>query len=478
MRDTQESTVRLDREVAVTSGLYCGLMVLSLLTQYVIEGQYGVAPFFFLLLASLHLTLVRKSISDPTVVILLFGFIYASFPLMFGTPYSLGSLGFSFDGAAMIYGVGSASMLLGSSLSAAYIQTGKHPRHVPRTNPVSRYAGVLAASSSLILSFVHMARSGSVLLGDISYGESFQAQLQQGEGFFLLAVPLAAAGVVMLLTSRATLKPHHHLLGLGAYLALFVSLGQRKYLIIPAVFYVATYYKVSSIKRLALMIIGCAMGLIVFMYLGFLRTNNYALSQASDPGVLTQFVGGGEESLGGESIPVFATATAAHEGFVGALAYGGDYTKSWMMCLPNFIFGSPFSPLNMRFATIFAPQRAAKGQGWGFSFFGEAYLVGGYPGVVVATLVMVIAFRVLYVSGGRDRRWGLKGAVSLSSLPFAFWFQRNAFSFFFKEFMVLQIGCIVLCYAVAKFLAFRHAPKLPQKVAPRSGVHFGHARSI
>jgi hypothetical protein len=123
------------------------------------------------------------------------------------------------------------------------------------------------------------------------------------------------------------------------------------------------------------------------------------------------------------------------------------------MSLPHFLFGQhTYLSVNDRFALTFDPKTAYTGMGWGFSFFGEAYLVGGYPMVIVATLSVMIFFRWLYIRGGRDERRGVIGAVSLAAIPFAFWFQRNALAYFVKEFLILQAGTIFMAYYSIKLL--------------------------
>ncbi len=59
------------------------------------------------------------------------------------------------------------------------------------------------------------------------------------------------------------------------------------------------------------------------MYLGFLRDSNAGISRAFEPALIENFAAGGSDAFSGESVGVFATASAAHDGFVRGLPYAG-----------------------------------------------------------------------------------------------------------------------------------------------------------
>ncbi len=140
-----------------------------------------------------------------------------------------------------------------------------------------------------------------------------------------------------------------------------------------------------------------------------------------------------------------------------------------MMLIPHFILPTnSFEPLNTRFAHTYFPATTFTGMGWGFSFFGEAYLVGGYVVVATATIAMMLLFRWLYVVGGASQRTGLLGAISLSAIPYTFWFQRNALGYLVKEFLVYQIAVLLLVYASAEIVGRSGARRLvPARTATR-----------
>lgn len=453
------SSRRDDTSVVHASLVYAALMAFLQGGQYMLGVAYSAIPAFCLLALFCHVTWIRKSISDPFSLVLLFGFIYSAFPLMFGIPGSWASLRFGYEGASAIYAVGNVSMALGVAVVTLVIgdsRIGRPPAsHQAAPNQVSLKAGYYSSLLSCLLIGGLIAKRGSVLLGHGSYGDSFRPEAKAGTGILLLAAPLAAGGVALMITSNIPLRLFHHIVGLAGYGGLYLALAQRKYLIFPAVLYVARYVRFRSLLKLAALLAIAGAGMTVFLYLGFLRSETSGYSQMLHTSSIARFTSGHKESLAGESFPVFATATAAHDRFIAPLPYWGDYLGSWMMCLPNFVYRSPFVPVNERFSRTYDPRAASEGMGWGFSFFGEAFLVGGYPMIVVATFVMMGVFRWLYIKGGRDLRSGILGAISLSVLPHTFWFQRNAVAYFVKEFLVLQVGTIALAY-----LATRSLPKL------------------
>ncbi len=439
---------RSDQEAVIVSLFYGALLGILLLGQYLVFETYSPLPFICLLALFIHLTWIRRSVSDPFTLVLLFAFIYSAFPLFFGIPGSWPALKFGFDGAAKIYAVGSITMAFGVALTIRLIPNRTARQDSDDTpNLTLKNAGIFAAAISLPLTAIFIAQHGTVLGGGMSYGDSFEAKMTAGSGILGLAAPFAAAGVALILSSNVRLRMHHHLIALAPYAGLFVGYGQRKFFIYPAVMYAVRYVRIRSFSRLLAGILACSTAFVVTLYLGFLRNFHGNVSQGLNPGTVGKFVDNGSSTFGGEAIPVFATASAAYGGYVRALSYGGDYWRSWMLAIPHFLLPrNPFEPLNERFAHTYMPSSQVTGMGWGFSFFGEAFVVGGYPMIVLATLAMMAFFRWLYIAGGRDRRHGLLGAISLAAIPFTFWFQRNAFAYFVKEFLFTQIGAITVAY--------------------------------
>ena len=464
-----------DIAVVSASFIYGLIMAMLLLVQYVLSDTYSVLPFFCLLVFFCHLLKIRRSMSDPFTIMLLFAFIYAAFPLLFGQPNSWASLHFDFDGAALIYAVGSVAMILGIGLSTALIRENRSQRRRMLDGGYDRtayVAGVLLSTFSLLLTTIFVVKQGTVVLGGHSYAQSFQIHLEEGMGIFNLAVPMAAGGVALMIASNFPLKPYHHCLAVVPYFALFVAQGQRKYLIIPAIFYFARYVKFNSWTRILALLAVCVVGFVFFMYLGFIRGNGYTFAQLLTPSAIDDFLKHGGQAFGGETVPVYATASSAYKGFVAPLPQAGDYLKSWMICLPNFLFRTPpFQSLNSRFSLAYNPRFQYEGGGWGFSFFGEAYLIGGYLMIVVAVFAIMLLFRWLYVSGGRDLRRGPMGAISLAALPFTFWFQRNSFALFLKEFLVLQVIIILFAYHATAFALIQRRVR-SSKLRPANEVPY------
>lgn len=448
---------KADASVGSTCFVYAALMALSQSVQYMLGVEYSAVSAFGLLALFCHVTWIRRSMSDPFSFVFLAGFMYGAFPLLFGVPGTWAALRFRFEGASAIYAVGNVSMALGVGIATLVIGYGSVPRQTPLNRctqgEIALRAGLCSSLLSCALVAGLIARNGAVVLGQATYSESFRPEARAGNGVLLLAVPFAAGGLVLMLTSNQVKRIFHHIIALSAYAGLYLALGQRKYLIYPSIFYIAKFIRVRNAAKLVGLLGIAGVGMTAFLYLGFLRSEGYGYSQAFQKNSVDRFTAADNESLAGETLPVFATATAAHDGFITALPYGEDYLMSWMMCLPNFLSTHLFVPLNERFSEAYNAKAASEGGGWGFSFFGEAFLVGGYPVVVLATFIMMCVFRWTYVSGGCDLRSGLGGAISLSVLPFTFWFQRNAVAYFVKEFLFLQVGAIVLVYYTVSYIA-------------------------
>lgn len=445
-------TLRSDAAIVYACFVCSALMILAEGVQYMLGIEYSAIPSFALLGLFCYVTWIRKSLSDPFSLILMAAFVYSAFPLLFGTPGSWAALRFGFEGASAIYAVGNIAIVLGIAIATLLVNDNRCAAQESQTE-AALLAGVCSAVLACLLASVLVATRGSVLLGHVTYSESFRPEARDGAGVLLLAAPLAAAGLTLMMTSGARLRLFHHFIGAAGYCGLYLALGQRKYLLYPAMFYAVRYFRFQSVPKFLTLLSIAGFGMTVFLYLGFLRTEGSSYSQIFDKRSVSQFASGRSDNLSGESLPVFATASAAHDGFIAPLPYWGDYLESWMMCVPNFVSRNLFVPLNVRFAQAYDPRAAAEGAGWGFSFFGEAFLIGGYPLVAVASFIMMCVFRWFYVLGGRDLRSGLRGAISLSILPFTFWFQRNAFAYFVKEFLFLQVGTIVLAYYTASYIA-------------------------
>ena len=187
---------RQDDAIIRASLFYGAAMLLLVLLQYLIFETYSALPFFCLFAFFVHLTWIRRSVSDPFSILLLFAFIYSAFPLLFGQPRSQSSLTFGFDGAAIIYAVGSISLVFGVGVAIALLPGQSSSLKRARQRFHGRVPPIVALGASLLslaLTAMYAARNGSVLGGDMSYGDSFEVKQTAGAGLFMLSVPLAAA---------------------------------------------------------------------------------------------------------------------------------------------------------------------------------------------------------------------------------------------------------------------------------------------
>ncbi len=194
-----------DDAIFRASMFYGVAMLVLVLLQYLVFETYSALPFFCLFAFFVHLTWIRRSLSDPFSILILFAFIYSAFPLLFGRPRSLSSLTFGFDGAAIIYAVGSISLVFGIGIAIVLIpgQSASAKRAQQRfRGRVPPVAALGASVLSLALTAIYVARNGSVLGGGMSYADSFEVKQTAGAGIFFLAAPLSAAGACFLLTGK------------------------------------------------------------------------------------------------------------------------------------------------------------------------------------------------------------------------------------------------------------------------------------
>lgn len=399
--------------------------------------------------------MIRQGLSDPLVIVAASLAIYGGLPLFTMSDSGTLNFGLSYYGAYLIYATASVAVIFSIGLSVILVRAPKEePRDVPERQDIWLRASVIASSISVVLTAVYVLQNGTVFTGNKQYGEMFLARHAAGSGILLLGVPLAVAGLCLYLSSSAKRRMDILCLNFAPFIFLYITHMQRKYLIIPAIIYAARVIRVKSAARVAAILAGIVVGLVVFSYAGYLRINNIPFSEALSEKSLSSFSSqSSAQSIGGETIILYATAASAYNGQVTALPWAGDYLLAPMMSLPQFVFGRAiFTSLNDRFSETVTRAAYFRGGGWGFSFFGEAFAVGGFAVVVLVTFIMVLGFRWLYVRA-RGTGWqGVASAVCLASLPNALWFQRNAFAYFFREFLVIQVLTILLVVAIAVLL--------------------------
>lgn len=386
-----------------------------------------------------RLLVLNGRFQDPAVLMMTFAAIYCAVPLALAEANSRATFFLPIDGAAWIYVVGTIGLLVGVAVGGRIFT----PRlRFGSPTPMLARAGLLASAVSASLTFVYILKYGMAGITH-TYSESFSLRESGIFGVLFLAVPFAAAGLCLTLCSGLKLGLWRWGWILAPYALLFLAHGQRKFIIFPLLFVMA---KKVQIKNPAYFIAASLIAIpafVGFQFAGFTRTN--------DTASFSDFLDAQGDAMGGEALPVFSTAAAAAESKIDALPLGADYFMAPLMSLPQFLFGLQFLPLNVRFGVWWNADQAADGTGWGFSFFGEAFLVGGYAATLFVPLLITLIFRFLYVRGLASSQIGVMAAISLSMLPLVFWFQRNAFAYLFKEFSY-QIAVILLSIAITRIL--------------------------
>jgi hypothetical protein len=445
----RERSSRISRHAFISAVM----LLLAALIDYLLWEQPKFVVAILLAWATLRLIVLSRSLADPTVLMTAFAGLYCAVPLIIAKPLTQETFYLPTAGAAWIYVVGTTGLLLGVALG----NTALTPIARGSVKSVSlAWTGALASLLSVALSLAFAVKYG--LVGaDFSYAESFTVRAQTGVGMLMLSVPLAGAAACATVCSGYRLNLRRFAVCVLPYVLLYVVHGQRKYLLFPLIFIAAAKLQVRSMRRLVLVILAASAGFYFFQFLGYSRTLDISFAQATSEHAISGFIDAQGDAMGGEAVPVFATAAAAHEEALAPLPYAGDYLLAPTMALPQFLMGRVFFPLNERFAFWWNPDRAADGAGWGFSFFGEAYLVGGFALVLFMSVLMPMFFRWVYVKGFGSATTGIFAAISLSMLPYVFWFQRNAFAYLFREFGY-QVAVLLIVYVMAKCLRKLLAP--------------------
>ncbi len=440
-----------DRQVLQLS-LAC--FVIGALTQLVClaTGTASNIPVcLILLLFCMATTLVRGDLRDPLLTLGLGLFVYSFTPELGDASRNRFIRSFGTDGALQIKAwvvltyfaaVGFAILILPAKSISHAAEQGEQLK-------TARLAGLLGGTASTVLGLLYIASRGAVGLGDLSYAEGFASRLEMGTGVLLLSVPLAIASQSFVMITEGRFFTARTLLTTIPYLLLFVGTGSRRYILIPVLLFLLYYARIKNLFSFLFMVLIASSGWIIFNYLGYMRINSIPMHRFIDASVICSFVSGLPEHAIGEAPILFATASAAYNQFITPLPWAGDYTLAWLMSVPQWLGGTLFSPVNVRFSFAMNPSAALLGQGWGFDFWGEAYLVGGWLVVTAACMLIAIFFRFLFVRSGFGRGTALPVAIYIPSLYYAWWFQRNAFAYLLKEYLIYQIAILTLLWALA-----------------------------
>jgi hypothetical protein len=266
-----------DNRVSRHALISCTLLIFAALIDDLAWGQPKFLVVFVLAWSTLRLIVLSRSLADPAVLTAVFAALYCSVPLLAAQPFSQETFYLPTVGAAWIYVVGTAGLLLG--ISIGYRTISPLPRESSRDGLMD-WSGGLACALSLTLSLVFALRYG--LVGsDFSYAESFIVRAQSGVGLLMLSVPLAGAAICCTLASGGRLNFWRLSICLLPYVLLYAVHGQRKYLIFPFIFFAAAKLQVRSVRRLLVLLVIGGAGFYFFQFLGFSRTLDYSFEQAA-----------------------------------------------------------------------------------------------------------------------------------------------------------------------------------------------------
>jgi hypothetical protein len=438
---------------------------LACLACYAIAPAFDVPPNYpmcgiLAIYCVLHL-MYRGSLSDPVLVFAFTMLIYAYLPLTIDLSFSQLLARFGYNGANLIYAAVIPSFFAGNVIAMLWMPLQKHREQVATADTQRREAAftraaILGSATSIALSLIYIARNGVVLGGDVAYSEGFVDRMAAGAGVLQMAVPTAIAALAFALMSRKRFSSIAMWLPIAAFFMLLISQGQRKYLIIPALMLVAGRVRFGNPLTVVAFGMAGVIAYIGFNYLGYMRTYGIDLSQALDQSVLDRFFYYLPANVSGETPALYATTSSAYTGFIVPLPNFGDYLLSWAMLLPQFFFGQiTYQPATTRFSYALDPVAASQGMGYGYSLWGEAYLVGGFLAITVVALISIIVLRFIYVRAGGSRLIGMAGVIALSTLYYALWLQRNPIAYFMREYVLFQLVPTFALYWIALRVKFR-----------------------
>lgn len=455
----QLSPDREDDNAIVLAGLLYALLAAL---AWIAEHDLGLrAPWLVAAISgafALHLLLIRRILNDPVVIFAIVMFMYSFLPAIAVTADPGSTLGFDLSVAYDLFNTGQIATMLGVSVACGFLRaTGPAPTVSALDSTACLFGGVVAGVLAIGLISLAIASRGFVLGGEASYAESFTQQTEAGNGLYMLCIPLCLASVGLILASRHRLAGYLLLIPVLCFIEIAIGIGQRKYFLQPALFIFAFYWTSRKLWQTLLAVALAVLGFLVFCYLGFLRLNALGIEAVLNPADWANFFSEIGVYVGSETVYLYATAASAVTRFVTPLDYGADYLMAWSLSVPRFLLTDGMAALytsaNDRFSFSYNALQASLGQGYGFSFLGEAYLVGGLPGAFIVVIVEICCFRFLYLRGGGSRPAGVWGAISLISLYFAMWTQRNALGFIFKEFVVHAVGATVCMFYAGRVVS-------------------------
>lgn len=449
---TRSMGPRADDDAMVAAGLAYALLAAL---AWLLQNEFGTRTPWPVAsvtgLFAVHLLLIRRSLNDPVVIFVIVMFMYSFLPAIADISAPGSTLGFDLAVAYDMFNIGQIATMLGVAISCSFMRrNGPPPVLSPIDSTACLVGGIVSGILAIMLISAAIAARGFVLGGGVSYGESFTQQTEAGNGIYMLCIPFCLASMGLILASRHPLSGYVLAIPVFCFIEIAVGIGQRKYFIQPALFVFAFYWTSRRLYQTLAIIAAAVFGFLFFCYLGFLRINALGIEAVLNLAEWRNFFSDLGVYVGSETVYLYATAASAVSGFVRPLDHGADYLMAWALSFPRFLMTNALADLyisaNDRFSYTYDALAAGFGQGYGFSFLGEAFLVGGLPGTAVVVIVQICLFRYVYLRGGGNRPTGVWGAISLISLYFAMWTQRNALGVIIREFLVSVVGAVVLMY--------------------------------
>ncbi|MBV8471901.1 MAG: hypothetical protein JO234_00675 [Hyphomicrobiales bacterium] len=303
-------------------------------------------------------------VSNPIAFTLIVALMYTYLPFLPGQQFDYVTDVFGLADGYKIMAVANCSMVTAIYLSNVFIEIDS--QEVGRTvinDWAIEFATLVSLCASCALTGLYILRFGIVASGEVDYGYSFLQRQESGAGVLALGVPLGLLTAVLAFT-REGVTVRRVCAGALPFVLLLLATGQRKYIIMPALTFVAAQMKLRSVYGVVLFFGVIFGGVFVFAYFGFLRENNYTVYDALDEHVFEYFAANVGQYVSGETPTLLATASSAYQGFMDPLPFFGDYLRAWEMSVPQLFAGlHDFSPANDRFAFAITPEFASVGGG-------------------------------------------------------------------------------------------------------------------
>ena len=245
---------------------------------------------------------------------------------------------------------------------------------------------------------------------------------------------------ILLMETQATRLRYVYVSFLGIML-LSLGIGDRGGILtlLVMIWYVHKFKRQTRFNFVPLIIVG-SLGAMLAAFIGHTRSNEAVASVN-----ILHFVTGQ-----GVSMQVTELAIAEKHLFQ---PHAWSYLMHGSRLFPK---GQPAgSVFNDDVSMFLSPERVAEGQGTGSSYIGEAYLLGGIPGVVLVSLGLGLLLRMIYNLS--DRKYGF--AVTIVLLPELIFLPRAEILSFLSRGMQYSVGMLLVgaaAVAIDRYLRLLH----------------------